>query len=527
MESDLVGIASALGARNVRGLSDAEATLLESATEGLGVDCADVQRQIRASRDPLGEAFVKLRSPALRRPLGATYTPSPIVARMLDWAAESDPPSRIVDSGVGSGRFLLEAGRRFPHAHLLGVEVDPLAALIARANLAAAGFTDRSEVLLCDYRSLRLPAVSGSTLFIGNPPYVRHHLISGEWKQWLVDQARGLNLSASRLAGLHVHFFLATALQARAGDHGVFITSAEWMDVNYGRLVRELLLDKLGGCDLVVIEPTAQPFPDAATTAAIATFRVGTRSRSISVSRAVSVEEIPAIGQGEPVHRDRFAAEDRWSRLTRPVKALPSDFVQLGEICRVHRGSVTGANNIWIEGNHSAGLPESVLFRCVTRAKELFAAGTVLEDSSRLRRVIDLPVDLDVFPPAERRLIETFLRSAKSVGADGGYIARHRKAWWAIGLRKPPPVIATYMARRPPAFVRNRASARYINIAHGLYPREPLSETVLMNLVRYLSRATCTSQGRTYAGGLTKFEPREMERIPVPTPSMLAEPAFV
>ena len=35
---------------------------------------------------------------------------------------------------------------------------------------------------------------------------------------------------------------------------------------------------------------------------------------------------------------------------------------------------------------------------------------------------------------------------------------------------KPPPIMATYMARRPPAFVRNLADARYINIAHGIYP---------------------------------------------------------
>lgn len=29
--------------------------------------------------------------------------------------------------------------------------------------------------------------------------------------------------------------------------------------------------------------------------------------------------------------------------------------------------------------------------------------------------------------------------------------------------------------------------------------------------------------GREYAGGLTKFEPREMERIPVPEPALLLD----
>jgi hypothetical protein len=77
------------------------------------------------------------------------------------------------------------------------------------------------------------------------------------------------------------------------------------------------------------------------------------------------------------------------------------------------------------------------------------------------------------------------------------------------------------MARRPPAFVRNTINARHINIAHGLYPRETLSDTILTRLTIFLSSQTSVADGRTYAGGLTKFEPREMERILVPTPESL------
>src|SRR5207245_2273208 len=118
---------------------------------------------------------------------------------------------------------------------------------------------------------------------------------------------------------------------------------------------------------------------------------------------------------------------------------------------------------------------------------------------------------------SDRRTVARFLRYAKKVGADSGYIARTRKAWWSVGLRSPAPILATYMARRPPAFVRNLAEARHLNIAHGLYPRESFIPRVLDNLARYLSRAVSVRDGRTYAGGLTKFEPREMERLIVPS----------
>ena len=90
-----------------------------------------------------------------------------------------------------------------------------------------------------------------------------------------------------------------------------------------------------------------------------------------------------------------------------------------------------------------------------------------------------------------------------------------------MGLRQPAPILATYMARRPPSFVRNLADARHINIAHGIYPREPMSEAALTALTRYLSTSVSVKDGRTYAGGLTKFEPREMERLLVPDPALL------
>ena len=107
------------------------------------------------------------------------------------------------------------------------------------------------------------------------------------------------------------------------------------------------------------------------------------------------------------------------------------------------------------------------------------------------------------------------------MGAHSGYVARNRKAWWSIGLREAAPIISTYMARRPPGFALNKAGARHINIAHGLYPRDPMNEKLKRALVSYLQHNISQKSGRTYAGGLTKFEPREMERVIVPSPELL------
>lgn len=518
-ENRLAAAAIALGAEEVAGLSHAEIGLAKNAGTISKSLVSALRAQIRQGQDPLGDAFSRLRSAELRRGLGATYTPAGIVSAMMAWAEHQPVPQRVLDPGVGSARFLCAAGRIFGSSQLVGKEIDPLAALIGRGNLAASGFARRARIDLEDYRS-PIQAFDGRTLFLGNPPYVRHHQIDSNWKRWLVGAASRYNLKASQLSGLHVHFFLATVLHASPGDIGAFITAAEWLDVNYGQLVRDLFLGPLGGQGIVVVEPTASPFPDAATTAAITTFRIGHKPKSVRLRRVKRMRELVDLSGGRSVRRERLELENRWSRLTHAGRPCPEGFVELGELCRVHRGCVTGANAVWIAD--SASVPERFKYPSITKAREIIEAGRVLSDSSSLRSVIDLPDDLDALDWHERKNVEAFLKTARDRGAHEGYVARNRRAWWSVGLRPPAPILATYMARRAPSFVRNIAGARHINIAHGLYPREALSELQMSELVDYLSTGISVLDGRTYAGGLTKFEPGEMERLFVPGPELLA-----
>lgn len=517
-EQALMRVALDLGAGSIGGpLSGAEKQVLNAASRRTSVDKAIVERVRRAilvGDDPLGTAFMTLRRAEVRRQVGAVYTPRHLVRPMVDWVL-AQQPDRVIDAGSGSGRFSLEIGLRSIRLPIVAVEIDPVASILTRAVLAVLRHP-AGTVLNVDFTQLSLEGSVGKTAFVGNPPYVRHHLLSSLAKRWAQETARRLGISISGLAGLHAHFFLATSSLARDGDVGCFVTSAEWLDVNYGEVVRDLLLNKLGGDSIHFIEPTAVPFEQTATTAAITCFKVGKEPRSLRLKLVKKPDQIRALKGGRAVSRDRLKEAHRWTPFFRARNDIPEGYIELGELCRVHRGAVTGANSIWVTGSDRHNLPQKVLFPSVTRAKELFAAGSSPLSITGLRSVIDLPEDLDVFGPEERARIEAFLRWAKRAGAADGYVARNRRAWWSIGLRQPAPILATYMARRPPTFVRNLAEARHINIAHGLYPRVKLTKTGLDRLAKALRDSVSVAQGRTYAGGLTKFEPREMERLPIP-----------
>lgn len=523
-EQQLCAIAWALAsAGHLKDVSRAEQRLIARTSESPAQAVIEqVASAIRQGEDPLGTAFASLRPAAQRRKLGATYTPTSLIGPMSEWLASHRRASRVVDPGAGSARFLVAAGRLLPEARLIAVEIDPLASLAARANLTVLGFDERSEMHTADYRTLAVEPGPGPTAFIGNPPYVRHHDIAPEWKAWLRERSAELGLKASALAGLHVHFLLATAHHARAGDYGVFVTSSEWLDVGYGQLARDLIAGPMGGLSVHVLDARSQVFADAATTATVTAFEVGESQRGVRVRKIRRTEDLRGLQGGRQFGRERLRTTRRWSSLLEPKVNVPQGFVPLGEFCRVHRGAVTGANATWVTEQADPRLPTSVLFPAVTRASELIdLASDVLGDKGRLRAVIDLPEDLDVLDADGRELVERFLRSARRAGAANGYIARHRKPWWSVKLRDPAPILATYMARRPPTFVRNLAAARNLNTVHGIYPTEPLSNEALCRLTKSLRECATLAGGRMYAGGLTKFEPSEMAQIMVPPPIWL------
>ena len=513
----LVGIAVALGASHDVRVTAAEHRIARTAARVDPEAIAAARKLIIRGADPLGVAFTQLHAARKRRSLGATYTPDWLVRAMVAWVKRA-APDRIVDAGAGSGRFIVAAGRQLPHAQLVAVEVDPLAALMLRAQLAVTGLTSRCSVQLRDYRALELGRISGRTAFIGNPPYVRHHLISQPWKRWYFELAARFGIRASKLAGLHAHFLFATAQMASEHDVGCLVTAAEWLDVNYGSALRQLLLEHMGLRCLSLVEPCARPFSDADTTAVVCCFEKGHVVRRVRVSRVDSLAPNDLSRCGQLIDAQRLRDSSRWTTLTRRQAATRQGFIELGELCRVHRGQVTGNNRVWIVAPNCCELPRCVLFAAITRARELFMAGFAICDAAQLRYVIDIPPDLDQLPPKALELVERFLVQARRAGADRAYVARHRKAWWSVGLREPAPILASYMARRPPTFVRNLAQVRHVNIAHGLYPKYAMSAQVLDELTRYLQKSVSCEQGRVYAGGLTKFEPKEMERLLVPEP---------
>lgn len=93
-------------------------------------------------------------------------------AALLAAAVAGDDARRLFEAGCGAGAVMLQIAARRPHATIVGLERDPAAAALARANIEANGAMGRVEVIEGDVAAGF--AALGQAPFdhaVSNPPF--------------------------------------------------------------------------------------------------------------------------------------------------------------------------------------------------------------------------------------------------------------------------------------------------------------------------------------------------------------------
>jgi tRNA1Val (adenine37-N6)-methyltransferase len=127
-----------------------------------------------ATTEATRDAFLRGRLELWQPARGARATMDPLLLAHFAWTTRRRQAlGRVLDLGCGTGVIALALGLVDPAAELVGVEVVPELAGLARRNSAAAG--GRLAVVEGDLarRDLALPHAAYDTI-VANPPYVAH-----------------------------------------------------------------------------------------------------------------------------------------------------------------------------------------------------------------------------------------------------------------------------------------------------------------------------------------------------------------
>lgn len=485
-------------------------------------------RQIEQSR------LDDLKSAAERNRWGQFATPFELASSLTRYAlrARDDASIRFLDPAVGTGAFfsaLIATGTTMRIDAAAGVELDPLFAAAADGLWGKCGL----QILQGDFTE-QIPPTERFNLVLTNPPYVRHHHLSGPEKDRLRTKlAESLHMQISGLAGLYCYFLLLCHDWMEEGGLAVWLIPSEFMDVNYGATVRRYLTERVTLLHIHRFCPTDVQFTDALVSSAVVVFRKSLPRPDHQV-RFSFVGPIDRPQQEALVSLDVLRQSRKWTQFPSRTTVEETNELTLGDIFFIKRGLATGSNNFFILNLEQASewqIPRQFLKPILPGPRNLTTDIINAHpdgDPAVSPRVYLLDCNL---PETEiraswPRFYEYLVKGHREEIAQS-YLASHRSPWYSQEQRPPAPFLCTYMGRtrngkHPFRFLWNRSHATAHNVYLMLYPKGPLQaalrnhpelEERVFNSLQRVTPSAMVSEGRVYGGGLHKVEPKELAKI--------------
>lgn len=479
-----------------------------------------------------------LKSSAQRNKWGQFATPPELALSLARYARglTGEGDISFLDPAVGTGSFYSALTQSFSLAAVktaTGVELDPLFAETAEELWGEHGL----HVVRGDFTKHEPPA-QGFNLVLTNPPYVRHHHLSGPEKIRLKTRlAESLKMEISGLAGLYCYFMLLCHDWMEEQGLAIWLIPSEFMDVNYGATLRRYLAERVTLLHIHRFCPTDVQFTDALVSSAVVVFRksLPPAEHRIRFSFAGSIDAPRSVAL---IPLDTLRRSRKWTQFPATTTVSDTGEPTLGDIFSIKRGLATGSNSFFIMSEADAKsreIPRRFLKpilpgprHVTTDIIEALADGAPAV-SPRLY-LLDCSEPEETIKTKWPRFHD-YLKHGRAQEVHGAYLSSHRDPWYSQEQRPPAPFLCTYMGRsrngkHPFRFIWNRSQATAHNVYLMLYPKSRLQEAFtnhpelaarVFAALQSITPAQLLSEGRVYGGGLHKVEPKELAQIPART----------
>jgi adenine-specific DNA-methyltransferase len=457
--------------------------------------------------------------------LGQVATPEPIAKLMAKWVM-SAKPGTVLDPAAGLGGLLAACRQCNPRIELVGAERDT--DTLRRAKTSAPRGT---KLILTDYLKSDAGLFDG---IIANPPYVKAHRLDYSEDDWRYFEER-LGTPLDRLTNLYALFLLKIWDDLAPEGRAAVILPAEFLNANFGREIKERLLQAMRPVGIVIFASSLNVFIDALTTSAIVFLDKARSPRAPIWARlAESVEEagdfvegllaekISAAGKGL-IDLAPLNPRDKWLNLllNGATERAPVRFARrVGDFFDCRRGIATGANDFFclspgeMREHH---LTESHVEPCVTKATD---AGGLVFTRAKFDALVARDRRCFLLNPSQNgQNLKRYLELGEQQGIPKRHLPSHRPVWYLPENRAVADIWVAVFSRESAKFMLNTSGAKNLTCFHGLYAKpgnKMLAPLMTLFLNSSLGREAFSQVNRFYGDGLNKLEPKDVEDMPCP-----------
>lgn len=484
---------------------------------------------------------------AERKALGAYYTPQPLADALVKWAVDQQT-QRVLDPSFGDGRFLAAAasrlrdlGVRAPARRLYGAELDPAAAAAPTA-LQELSVPD-GQLVTANFFATDLKTWGGERFgaIVGNPPYVRHHLLDADAKQLARAHAERVGIALSERSDAWAYFCAALLDYLEPQGRLAVLLPGAVLHADYALPLLFKLSAARGRVRLVRIE--ARLFPDALERTVVLLVDGRHPETGVDYREARDIDGLTRLlaepSKPAPSARTRVElAPDsvtspklrlqtrlRWflspasAKLWEEVVALP-EVRDLGELARLRIGVVTGANRFFV---HKAR--NIAKLRCAAvRTVPIVSRGSWLAAPRWTTAEHRFPgrddMQLLLIDPSKRpaSTLRAHIEAGKRQGLADRYHCANRDTWYSLTDTAAPDLFLAYMGATPPRLVVNVMGATCTNAIHRVDLTNGQIGAAALAVASWTSLAQLSAElvGRSYGGGVLKLELGEAALLKLP-----------
>jgi len=435
--------------------------------------------------------------------LGAFYTPESLAEALADWVLADSDVKCVLEPSAGDGA-LISAARAMASGRsirFVACDIDRFACAKLRTVVGK-----QDTVLERDFLSLEASEIGRVDAVLANPPFIRNHDIPNSRR----NELRG-RFKAEGAAGLWVYFLLHSLSFLKTGGRLAFVVPGSALFTRYGRSL---------------IQRTCEQFSTVAVKR-IAEWPVwvnGAEERG-AILFASGFQEgqaaFPDIGSWQSSPSDAPVVPSR------PVSRELEDVSRpIGSLARFSIGVVTGANKLFLLSERSReaeGIPPDEVVPIISRSRQLLGlkvtkSDLLLQGAEGEHTLLLAPRDAETKrTPVRKRLARVSHRRR----IDTTWLNK-RSPWWKVDLGPECDAVFTHMNHLGPRLVLAGEGVRCTNTLHrvnfNIDTTVRQRNALALSMVSTFGQLAAERVGRSYGGGVLKFELYEARSMPVLVP---------